>query len=81
MCACSLGLIAGVGLAIKTLRPQCKVIGVEPKHCRSLELALKHGKPVKAEVSPTLADGLAVPQVRSAGASTSWLVKGSGATS
>ena len=38
------GLLAGVSLAIKTLRPECKVIGVEPKNCRSFEAALKHGK-------------------------------------
>lgn len=35
MCA---GLIAGVALAVKTLKPECKVIGVEPKNCRSLEV-------------------------------------------
>jgi threonine dehydratase len=52
-----------VSLAIKTLKPECKVIGVEPDHCRSYEMALKHGQPVKADVSPTLADGLAVPTV------------------
>jgi threonine dehydratase len=61
--SCGLGLVAGVALAVKTLQPQCKVIGVEPKHCRSFEAALKHGKPVTAEVLPTLADGLAVPMV------------------
>jgi hypothetical protein len=32
------GLIAGVALAVKTLKPECKVIGVEPKNCRSLEV-------------------------------------------
>lgn len=35
---CMAGLVAGVGLAIKTLRPECKVIGVEPKNCRSFEV-------------------------------------------
>ena len=52
-----------MSLAIKTLLPDCKVIGVEPQHCRSFEAALKHGQPVKADVKPTLADGLAVPTV------------------
>jgi threonine dehydratase len=33
------GLIAGVSLAIKTLRPQCKVIGVEPDHCQSFKVS------------------------------------------
>lgn len=36
---------------------------MEPKNCRSFEAALKHGKPVTAEVKGTLADGLAVPMV------------------
>lgn len=31
-----------------------------------LQAALKHGRPVMAEVSNTLADGLAVPMVRRA---------------
>ncbi|KAM3572260.1 hypothetical protein VYU27_005750, partial [Nannochloropsis oceanica] len=57
------GLLAGVSLAIKTLRPECKVIGVEPKNCRSFQAALDHGKPVVADVAGTLADGLAVPMV------------------
>ena len=59
----NVGLLAGVSLAVKTLKPDCKVIGVEPKNCRSFEAALKHGKPVTAEVKGTLADGLAVPMV------------------
>ena len=45
------GLLAGVSLAIKTLRPECKVIGVEPKNCRSFQAALDHGKPVVADVA------------------------------
>ncbi|TFJ83337.1 hypothetical protein NSK_005401 [Nannochloropsis salina CCMP1776] len=43
------GLLAGVSLAIKTLRPECKVIGVEPKNCRSFQSALDHGHPVVAD--------------------------------
>ncbi len=56
-----------MSLAVKTLKPDCKVIGVEPKNCRSFEAALKHGKPVTAEVRGTLADGLAVPMVSACG--------------
>lgn len=59
------GLIAGVSCAIKTLKPDCKVIGVEPEFCASYTAALKAGKPVKAPFTPTLADGLAVPVVGS----------------
>jgi len=57
------GLIAGISCAIKTLKPECKVYGVEPEFCSSYIAALKAGKPVPAPFSPTLADGLAVPVV------------------
>jgi threonine dehydratase len=57
------GLIAGVSCAIKTLKPDTKVIGVEPAFCASYTAALKAGKPVPAHFTPTLADGLAVPVV------------------
>jgi len=57
------GLIAGIALAAKTLNPRVRVIGVEPKRCASYTAALEAGRPVLADVMPTLADGLAVPQV------------------
>lgn len=59
------GLIAGVSCAIKTLKPECQVIGVEPEFCASYTAALKAGRPVPVPVTPTLADGLAVPVVGS----------------
>ena len=39
------------------------MVGVEPRRCASYTAALRAGHPVAAEVLPTLADGLAVPQV------------------
>lgn len=57
------GLIAGVALAVKSLRPNVQVIGVQAEHTASFEAALKHGAPVSFAVAPTLADGLAVPRV------------------
>eukprot|EP01063_Lacrimia_lanifica_P040543 TRINITY_DN9218_c0_g1_i1.p1 TRINITY_DN9218_c0_g1~~TRINITY_DN9218_c0_g1_i1.p1 ORF type:complete len:455 (+),score=173.39 TRINITY_DN9218_c0_g1_i1:52-1416(+) len=57
------GLIAGVALAIKKLRPDVQVIGVEPKNCDSYTQALAAGKPVRAATRVTLADGLNVPEV------------------
>lgn len=57
------GLIAGISCAVKTLKPDVMVIGVEPQFCASYTAALKHGKPVAAAFTPTLADGLAVPVV------------------
>mmetsp|Transcript_12128 Transcript_12128/g.28567 ORF Transcript_12128/g.28567 Transcript_12128/m.28567 type:complete len:555 (+) Transcript_12128:199-1863(+) len=57
------GLIAGVALAIKSLRPEVQIIGVETETCASFSAALKAGKPSPAVTTPTLADGLAVPTV------------------
>ncbi len=57
------GLLAGVSLAVKTLRPQAKVIAVEADHVASFSAALRAGKPVTIETSATLADGLAIAQV------------------
>ena len=57
------GLIAGVSLAVKTKRPKVKVIAVEAENVASFSAALKAGKPTRIEMQPTLADGLAIPQV------------------
>ena len=57
------GLIAGVSLAVKTLRPQTRIIAVEAENVASFSAALKIAKPTKIELKPTLADGLAIPQV------------------
>jgi threonine dehydratase len=57
------GLIAGVGIAVKALRPDVRVIGVEPKRAASFARALADGAPHRITMEPTLADGLAVPEV------------------
>ncbi len=57
------GLIAGVALAVKTLKPGVAVIGVEPERAASYTAALQAGRPVDIELLPTLADGLSVPKV------------------
>lgn len=57
------GLIAGISCAVKTLKPDVRVIGVEPEFCASYIEAIKAGKPVPTTTTPTLADGLAVPSV------------------
>jgi threonine dehydratase len=59
------GLIAGVALAIKTLRPEILVIGVEPEQAACFTAAQEAGRPVAIPVRPTLADGLAIAQVGS----------------
>jgi threonine dehydratase len=57
------GLIAGVALAIKSVRPQTQIIGVQAERAASFDAALKQGAPVQIQLKPTLADGLAVPRV------------------
>jgi threonine dehydratase len=57
------GLVAGLALALKTLKPQARIIGVEPERAASFSAALGAGRPVHVEMKPTLADGLSVPQV------------------
>jgi len=59
------GLLAGVSLAVKTLRPNVKTIAVEAENVASFSAALEAGKPTKIAMRPTLADGLAIPKVGS----------------
>jgi threonine dehydratase len=56
------GLIAGIGLAIKSLRPELRVIGVEPRNAPTMYESLQAGHVVKIATQPTLADGLAVAE-------------------
>ncbi len=57
------GLIAGIAMAVKSLRPDVKVFGVEPANAPSFTAALKAGKPVCVDTKSTLADGLLVNKV------------------
>ena len=57
------GLLAGVALAIKTQKPDAKIIAVEAENVASFSAALEAGKPTRIALHPTLADGLAIPQV------------------
>lgn len=57
------GLIAGVAVAAKALRPRLKIIGVESVATASFTAALKAGRPVTIPRRATLADGLAVLRV------------------
>jgi threonine dehydratase len=56
------GLIAGVALALKKIKPSVQVIGVESENAACFQAALAAGKPVPVQVKPSLADGLAVAQ-------------------
>ena len=53
------GLIAGLALAVKSLKPRVQVIGVESAATGNFAAALRAGHPVSVPRRPTLADGLA----------------------
>jgi threonine dehydratase len=53
------GLLAGVAVAVKALRPRVKIIAVESAATGNLAAALAAGKPVRVARRATLADGLA----------------------
>lgn len=56
------GLIAGMAVAIKSIRPDVRVIGVEPEGAATMRTSLDAGMP--QTISPnTVADGLAAPMV------------------
>lgn len=57
------GLIAGVATAIKSIRPNVRVIGVEPRNAPTYFASVKAGKVTRIETQPTIADGLAVAEV------------------
>ncbi len=57
------GLISGIALYIKTLRPEIKVIGVEPMDSDAMHQSLSAGKRVRLESVGIFADGVAVRQV------------------
>lgn len=56
------GLLAGMVIALKHLKPNVTIIGVEPRRAASWTAATQAGQPVHVKVQPTLADGLAVAQ-------------------
>ncbi len=55
------GLIAGIALAVKALRPEVRIIGVEPEGSPAVLRAVEAGKPVRLDQNTTIADGLAAP--------------------
>jgi len=59
------GLIAGIALAAKAIRPEAKVVGVQAASCPSAKKALELGRPVEvqAEERGSIADAIMVTQV------------------
>ncbi len=56
------GLIAGLGSALKALKPSVRVIAVEPQRCPSFYASRAAGKPTTVECK-TICDGVAVPYI------------------
>lgn len=54
------GLISGIAVAMKSLKPAVKIIGVQAKNMPSMAGSLNQGKPVAVDGAPTIADGIAV---------------------
>jgi threonine dehydratase len=54
------GLIAGIATAVKALRPEVKVIGVEPEGACAMKKSIEAGHIVPMKKVDTIADGVAV---------------------
>ena len=57
------GLIAGIAVAVRQIRPEVRVIGVEPEDADAMAQSLKAGRRVRLPQVGTFADGVAVRQV------------------
>jgi threonine dehydratase len=57
------GLISGIAVATKAIRPQTRVVGVETAACPSAFVARKNRKPELVSSSFSIADGILVNQV------------------
>ena len=57
------GLIAGIATAVKTVRPETKVIGVQAAVCASALAARRLGKPTPVTAGKSIADGISVKEV------------------
>jgi threonine dehydratase len=55
------GLISGVALAVRALRPGARIVGVEPEGAPGVRKALDAGHSVRLDSTKTVADGLAAP--------------------
>lgn len=58
------GLISGCALALKTLNPNIRIIGVEASQMPAMKKSIEHGKIETIEKKKTIADGIAVTTVQ-----------------
>lgn len=54
------GLASGVAIAVKSQRPEVRVVGVQVETCAPFVASLEAGRPVAVESAMTIADGIAV---------------------
>ena len=54
------GLISGIAVAIKAMRPSCRIIGVQSEHAPSMKQSLEKKEIIKLQNVSTIADGIAV---------------------
>jgi threonine dehydratase len=54
------GLIAGIAIALKTLKPAIRVIGVQAEAIPSMKMALEQNQITRVPAAATIADGIAV---------------------
>jgi threonine dehydratase len=54
------GLLAGIAIAIKALRPEVRVVGVQAAGAAAYPGSLASGRPIALESMKTMADGIAV---------------------
>jgi threonine dehydratase len=57
------GLASGVAIALRALRPDCRIVAVQAAAYPSLRRSLDAGHPVPVGPAPTIADGIAVKQL------------------
>lgn len=55
------GLCAGISTAVKHLKPQCQVFGVEPEGADSMRRSFESGQPEQIDEVATIADSLGAP--------------------
>ena len=57
------GLISGIACAAKILKPEIKIIGIEPEGAASAYEAIKENKVIELKEANTIADGTAVKKI------------------
>jgi threonine dehydratase len=54
------GLISGIGTAVKSKKPTCRIVGVQSKEMSAAYQSIKTGRLSKTEKGITIADGIAI---------------------